>query len=182
MPLARWRSRMVPRQTRALTVALTVKHIGRQRWPASIQLVAAVAAGVRAFHDSLGGTAEGIIGRSQWEPGLSFPTAIGPDHLWFVRNFRQQFGREPEYTAASSFATSLIFEKCVRSAGSFEDNDLLAVAAELDCYTFYSRFRLNSATGPQVGHPILLVQWDRGHKVLLSVEDSNRSALQNPSL
>ena len=154
----------------------------RQRWPASIQLVAAVAAGVRAFHDALGRSAEGVVGPSQWEPGLSFPTAIGPDDLWFVRNFREQFGREPEYTAASSFATSLIFEKCVRSAGSFEDNDLLAVAAELDCYTFYSRFRLNSATGPQVGHPILLVQWDRGHKVLLSVEDSNRSALQNPSL
>jgi branched-chain amino acid transport system substrate-binding protein len=144
----------------------------RQRWPASIQFVAAVAAGVRAFHDVLGRSAEGVVGPSQWEPGLSFPTAIGPDDLWFVRNFRQQFGREPEYTAAGSFATSLIFEKCVRSAGSFEDKDLLAAAAELDCYTFYGRFRLNRASGRQVGHRILLVQWKRGHKVLLSVEDN----------
>jgi hypothetical protein len=69
---------------------------------------------VRAFHDTLGLTAEGVVGPSQWEPGLSFPTAIGPDDLWFARNFRRQFGREPEYTAAGSFATSLIFEKCVR--------------------------------------------------------------------
>ena len=145
----------------------------RQRWPALIQFVAAVAAGVRAFHDALGRSAEGVVGPSQWEPGISFPTAIEPDDLWFVRNFRQQFGREPEYSAAGSFATSLIFEKCVRSAGSSEDKDLLAAAAELDCYTLYGRFRLNRASGRQVGHRILLVQWNRGHKVLLSVEDNN---------
>jgi len=38
----------------------------------------------------------------------------------------------------------LIFEKCVRSAVSLQDKNLLAAAAELDCYTFYGRFRLDS--------------------------------------
>src|SRR2546426_6192692 len=76
----------------------------RQRWPASIQAVAAVAAGVHAFHDELGCAAEGVIGPSQSEAGASFPGDIGPDALWFVRNFQEQFGRTPDYTAACSCA------------------------------------------------------------------------------
>ena len=139
----------------------------RQRWPASIQAVAAVAAGVYAFRDELGRTAEGVIGPSQWEAHASFPAGIGPDAFWFLRNFRKQFGREPEYTAAGSFAVGLIFGECVRRARSFQDNNLLAAAAELDCYTFYGRFRLDSASRRQVGHRMLLVQWDQDHKVLL---------------
>jgi len=139
----------------------------RQRWPASIQAVAAVAAGVHAFHDELDRAAEGVIGPSQWEAGASFPADIGPDALWFVRNFREQFGRNPEYTAAGSFAVGLIFGECVRYAVSLQGDDLLAAAAELDCFTFYGRFRLDSVSGRQVGHRILLVQWRQGHKVLL---------------
>jgi branched-chain amino acid transport system substrate-binding protein len=139
----------------------------RLRWPASIRAVAAVAAGVQPFHDELGRTAEGVIGPSQWEAHARFPTGIGPDASWFLRNFRKQFGGKPEYTAAGSFAVGLIFGECVRRAGSLQDNNLLAAATELDCYTFYGRFRLDSASRRQVGHRILLVQWDQAHKVLL---------------
>jgi branched-chain amino acid transport system substrate-binding protein len=139
----------------------------RRHWPASIRAVAAVAAGVQPFHDELGRIAEGVIGPSQWEAHASFPAGIGPDTFWFLRNFRKQFGREPEYTAAGSFAVGLIFGECVRRAGSLQDNNLLATAAELDCHTFYGRFRLDSASRRQVGHRILLVQWDQDHKVLL---------------
>jgi branched-chain amino acid transport system substrate-binding protein len=139
----------------------------RQRWPASIQAFAAVAAGVHAFYDELDRAAEGVIGPSQWEADVSFPADIGPDAVWFVRNFREQSGRNPEYTAAGSFAMGLIFGECVRYAVSLQDDNLLAAAAELDCYTFYGRFRLDSASGRQVGHRILLVQWRQGHKVLL---------------
>jgi ABC-type branched-subunit amino acid transport system substrate-binding protein len=139
----------------------------RQRWPASIQTVAAVAAGVHAFRDELGRAALGVIGPSQWEAHASFPADIGPDAAWFVRNFQERFGRQPEYTAAGSFAVGLIFGECVRHAGSLHDNDLLAAAAELDCLTLYGRFRLDSAGGGQVGHRILLVQWDQDHKVVL---------------
>ena len=139
----------------------------RHRWPASIQTVAAVAAGIRAFRDELGRAAVGVIGPSQWEADASHLADIGPDAVWFVRNFQERFGRQPEYTAAGSFAVGLIFGECVRHAGSLQDSDLLAAAAELDCFTLYGRFRLDSAGGRQVGHRILLVQWDQNHKVLL---------------
>ena len=149
----------------------------RQRWPASIQTVAAVAAGVHAFRDELGRAAVGVVGPSQWEAHVSHFAAIGPDAAWFVRNFREQFGRQPEYTAAGSFAVGLTFEECVRHAGSLQDSDLLAAAAELDCFTLYGRFRLDSASGRQVGHRILLVQWDQDHKVVLPATDSPNKTL-----
>jgi branched-chain amino acid transport system substrate-binding protein len=144
----------------------------RQRWPASIQTVAAVAAGIYAFRDELGGAAGGVIGPSQWEAHASFPADIGPDTVWFVRNFRERFGCKPEYTAAGSFALGLIFGECVRHAGALQNSDLLAAAAELDCFTLYGRFRLDSAAGRQVGHRILLVQWDQDHKVLLPTAEN----------
>src|SRR6266852_117262 len=139
----------------------------RWRWPTSIRAVAAVAAGVQSFHDELGRAAEGVIGPSQWEAHATFSAGIGPDAFWFLRNFQKQFRRKPEYTAAGSFAVGLIFKECVRRAGSLQDNNLLATAAELDGYTFYGRFRLDSASRRQVGHRILLIQWVRDHKVLL---------------
>lgn len=139
----------------------------RRRWPASIRAVAAVAAGVQSFHDELGRIAQGVIGPSQWEAHARFPADIGPDTSWFLRNFRKRFGRKPEYTAAGSFAVGLIFGECVRRASCLRDNNLLAAAAELDCYTFYGRFRLDSASRRQVGHRVLLVQWDQARKVLL---------------
>jgi len=145
----------------------------RQRLPASIQTVAAVAAGVRDFRDELGRAVEGVIGPSQWEADVSHLADIGPDAVWFVRNFREQFGRQPEYTAAGSFAVGLIFEECVRQVGSLQDSDLLPAAAELDCFTLYGKFRLDSATGRQVGHRILLVQWDQDHKVVLPATESH---------
>jgi hypothetical protein len=83
-----------------------------------------------------------------------------------VRSVREQFGCEPQYTAAASFAVGLIFGECMRRAGSLQDN-LLATAAELDCFTLYGGFRLDSASRRQVGHHMLLVQWDQDHKVLL---------------
>jgi ABC-type branched-subunit amino acid transport system substrate-binding protein len=121
----------------------------RPYMPASIQAIASVAAGVHAFRDELGHVAEGVIGPSQWEAHASFPADLGPDALWFVRNFRGQFGREPEYTAAGGFALGLIFGECLQRVGSLQDNNLLAAAAELDCYTFYGRFRLDSASRQQ---------------------------------
>ena len=99
-----------------------------------------------------------MIGPSQWEPQVSFLADIGPDALWFVRNFRRHFGCDPEYIAAGGFALGLVFEECVH-AGSLEDTDLLAAAANLDCYTV-GRFRLGSTTQRQAGqsHPARAVE------------------------
>lgn len=123
--------------------------------------VAAVSAGIAAFGCELGSRAEGVIGPSQWEP-MAGPVDLGPCSEAFVRAFRERFGEEPEYPAAGAYAAGLILEACVSRAGSLDEDRLRAEAERLDVRTFYGRFRLDPATGRQVGHAARLVQWRDG--------------------
>jgi len=140
-------------------------------WPNTVQQVIAVAAGVNAFFQELNQSAEGVIGPSQWEPGAHFRPVVGPDSGWFVSNFQERFGRLPDYTAVGGFAIGLLLSECVRRVSSLEDERLRAVAAELDFNTFYGRFRLDPATGRQIGHRILLTRWQQGRKVVLREDE-----------
>ena len=145
----------------------------RHLWPDTVREVAAVAAGVQAFYQELSQGAEGVIGPSQWEPEVRFEEPRQPDSDWFVRNFRERFGQLPEYTAAGSFAIGLVLAQCIRRACSLEDERLREIAAELDFTTFYGRFRIDPATGRQIGHCILLTRWQQSRKVVLGAEDAS---------
>jgi branched-chain amino acid transport system substrate-binding protein len=139
----------------------------RHRWPSTVREVAAVAAGVRAFSTELGQTADGVLGPSQWEPGMTFPNIAGPTSDWFLDSFQKQFGQTPDYIAAGSFATGLVLTECIRRAASLDDEKLRSTASDLDCNTFYGRFRIDSRTGIQTGHRVLLIRWQGGYKVVL---------------
>jgi branched-chain amino acid transport system substrate-binding protein len=139
----------------------------RDRWPDTIELVAAVAAGVHAFYEELLDSTEGIIGPSQWEPEGHPDLILSPNSDWFVRNFVEQFGELPEYTAAAGFAVGLVFGECARRADSPDDERIRAAATELDLNTFYGKFRLDPTAGRQIGHRVLLIQWRQGRKVML---------------
>jgi branched-chain amino acid transport system substrate-binding protein len=139
----------------------------RHRWPGTVREVAAVAAGISAFSTEMAQIADRVIGPSQWEPGVTFPNPVGPPTDWFLGNFRTQFGQTPDYIAAGSFASGLVLAECIRLAGSLDDEQLRNAASDIDCNTFYGRFRIDSRTGIQTGHRILLVRWQGGHRVLL---------------
>ena len=124
------------------------------------RIIAAVAAGVSAFQEAVGPLADGVIGPSQWESG--------PKSEWFVRRFQEQFGRPPEYIAASAFAAGLVAAECIRRAASLDDRRLREVAADLDLETFYGRFRIDAETGRQTAHQITLVRWEQRRKVVIS--------------
>ena len=140
----------------------------RRHWPSTVSAVAAVAAGVRAFSTELAQIADGVIGPSQWEPGTTFPNIAGPMSDWFLGGFQKQFGQPPDYIAAGSFATGLVLTECIRRAASLDDEKLRNTASDLDCNTLYGRFRIDSRTGIQTGHRVLLICWQGGHKVVLT--------------
>ncbi len=139
----------------------------RHRWPSTVRAVAAVAAGIRAFSAELVQIADGVLGPSQWEPGITFPNIVGPTSDRFLDSFQSQFDRPPDYIAAGSFATGLVLTECIRLAASLDDDELRNTASGLDCNTFYGRFRIDSRTGLQMGHRVLLIRWQGGHKVVL---------------
>ncbi len=130
----------------------------RHRWPSTVREVAAVAAGLGDFSAELGQIADGVLGPSQWEPGVTFPNIAGPTSDWFLDSFQKQFGRSPNYIAAGSFATGLVLTECIRQTASLEDEKLRSTASGRDCNTFYGRFRIDSRTGIQTGHRVLLIR------------------------
>jgi branched-chain amino acid transport system substrate-binding protein len=139
----------------------------RRCWPRTVSAVAAVAAGVRAFAD-LGEIADGVLGPSQWEPGTTFPDIVGPTSDWFLDRFQSQFNLPPDYIAAASFATGVILTECIRRTTYLDDEELRNTACDLDCNTFYGRFCIDSRSGKQMGHRVLLVRWKSGHRVVLT--------------
>lgn len=139
----------------------------RPRWPSTVRAVVGVAAGVHAFSTELAQTADEVFGPSQWEPGVNFPDIVGPTSDWFLQSFQRAFGDVPDYIAAGSFATGLVVTECIMRSTSLSDEELRNIAGELDCNTFYGRFRIDSRTGIQAGHRGLLVRWQGGHKVVL---------------
>jgi len=98
---------------------------------------------------------------------VTFPNVAGPASDWFLDSFHRQFGHAPDYIAAGSFATGLVLTECIRQAASLDDEKLRTTASDLDCNTLYGRFRIDSRTGIQTGHRVLLIRWQGGHKVVL---------------
>jgi branched-chain amino acid transport system substrate-binding protein len=59
----------------------------------------------------------------------------------------------------------VIAARCLRDAGSADVAAVLAAARALDTTTLFGRFRLDPATGAQVGHQVVTVQWQDGLRV-----------------
>jgi branched-chain amino acid transport system substrate-binding protein len=137
------------------------------RIPLGNVVIAAIAAPMQEFKRDLQELANGSVGPSQWESGPQPPVDVGPSSAAFVDRFRQRFGRRPDYPAAQAYAAGLILQRCVALADTCSDAALRAAAETLACRTFYGDFRLNAASGRQVGHETVLVQWQANAKKII---------------
>ena len=133
----------------------------------AVGAVAVVAAGVDAFRERLGPKAEGFIGPSQWEPEAAAEPEYGPTVSEVRASLRQAVHPVIDYPMAQAYAVGVVMQRCVEECGSLDDAALRRVAANLDFTTFYGRFRIDPATGRQVGKSSLLVQWQQGRKVVV---------------
>lgn len=128
------------------------------------KVVGLAAAAMQEFPHALGTHVEGFLGPSQWEPGLAYVPDFGPGPAEAAEGIRAQ-GAPPDYPAAQAYAACLIAQRCLEEAGNADDEALWAAACAVDCTTFFGRFRIDPATGLQIGHEMVLVQWRRGRKL-----------------
>lgn len=129
-----------------------VQHL-RRRQPAPL-LVAAVAAGIRAFGRELGDDADGIYGPAQWWPDTTRP-ALGPSGTDFFEQFQARTGLEPSYVAAQAAAAGFL----ARAA-----HHLQLTTADITQWrtsTLLGSFQLD-AEWRQVGHRVTTVRWQDG--------------------
>ena len=123
-----------------------------------------VGAGVDEVLAPLGATREGLLGPTQWMASAAREPDEGPDSQWFATRYRSAVGKPPPYPAAQAFAAGVLAARCLREAETVDDAAQSAAARRLVCRTLYGRFRLDPATGLQVGHRVLTVQWQDGNR------------------
>ena len=167
--------------------------------------IALVAAGIGQFEEALGSWAAGFIGPSQWEPRASHTPDYGPSAQNLAKIFHPEhraglladlgvpatnlLSRVEEvsrpgggdYAMAQAYAAGLIAQKCVEEAGTLDNRALRAVADRLDFATFYGRFKLDPATGCQIGRSVVIVQWQGDKKVIVWPKEQSQGDLLYPS-
>jgi branched-chain amino acid transport system substrate-binding protein len=131
-----------------------------------------VVAGIKEFQETLGKDAEGFLGPSQWERGIKIRPDFGPTPEEFFKRFKDAYGKEPDYTAAQSYNIGLVIQKCIEESKTLVDSGLREAANKSDFKTFYGHFKIDPTTGTQIGHKIVIAQWQGGNKFIVYPDES----------
>jgi branched-chain amino acid transport system substrate-binding protein len=132
----------------------------------NIPMLACVAAGVQGFADTLGEHAEGIVGPSQWEPGVGFMPELGLRSEQFAARMRAACG-SCDYPAAQIYAAGLVSAAALHACGSLDQNRWREAFSDLRTSTLFGDFEIDRVSGRQIGHKVLLVQWHGGQKIVI---------------
>jgi branched-chain amino acid transport system substrate-binding protein len=146
----------------------------------AIPVLGCVAAGISRFRDDLGDDAEGIVGPSQWERDFAIRPDLGPSPGEFIQRM-DVAGCVCDYPAAQIYAAGLLTLAAIRASDSLDQPRIRAAFADLHTSTFFGDFELDRASGRQLGHKMLLVQWHEGHKQLIDANSPDTSSLEFPS-
>jgi branched-chain amino acid transport system substrate-binding protein len=142
--------------------------------------VVAVAAGIQAFHDDLGGIAERFVGPSQWEPEARCQPDFGPTAEQVIASLGRDGHHTVDYPMAQAYAAGVVVQRCLDEAESPDSQALRDAAARLRFSTFYGNFQIDGDTGRQTGRETLLVQWQEGRKVIVWPPDLAQGSLAYP--
>ncbi len=89
------------------------------------------------------------------------------------------YGKEPDYVAAQGYNIGLIIEKCIQESGTLDDIELREIAKGAEFKTFYGNFKTDS-NGNQIGHDMVVVQWQGGGKVIVYPESIAQTNMVYP--
>ncbi len=128
-----------------------------------------VGAALDNFGHDLGKDAEYVFGSSQWEPNPDLPY---PGIRRFIEDYRKAFGRDPDYHSSSGYQAGEVLVAALKKIGKYDRNNakdreaLRETIRGIDIMTVNGRFKV-AQSGLQVGHDILLIQWQKGQKVVV---------------
>ncbi len=125
----------------------------------------------------LGEACVGVIGPSQWEPGVKYsPEAAqtlgmnwyGPTVAEFVEAYKKKYnGEEPSYHSAGGYVAGLILQAAIEKAGSIDTDKVKKALDDMNLMTFYGALKFDTTKenhGLQIGHEMVYIQWfkDKG--------------------
>lgn len=144
----------------------------------NVKLLSLIAsATLPAFYEALGPAAEGVMGPSHWEYGVTYSAErakeagldwIGPSQDEFVALFQEALETEmiPDYHAAEAGAAILALVKAIEMADSIDSDKVRAALGELEFMSFYGGWDVDE-TGLQIGHSMVDMQWQNGKRVIV---------------
>ena len=112
-----------------------------------------------SFISAVGQDAERVIGLSAYEP--SFATA---GNAAFVKAFEAKWSSPPGLAAAEGYAACKVLEEAVKRAGSLDQERLRETLATLTSETVLGGYKLDAASGEQLGAQPALVQILKGRR------------------
>lgn len=134
-----------------------------------------------AFGEALGDIAEGVMGPSHWEYGVTYSAEaakkaglewIGPSQDEFLKLFKEtskeELGKElmPDYHGAEAGAAILAYVKAIEKADSVDSDKVRAALGDLKFMSYYGTWDVDE-TGLQVGHTMVDMQWQKGERVIV---------------
>jgi branched-chain amino acid transport system substrate-binding protein len=111
------------------------------------------------FYNLLKQNAEYVYGSTQWEAALPYP-----GQKEFVAAYAKRFGREPVYHSAAGYAGCVIYAEAVKRAGTLDSDKVRAELLRLEMKTPFGDYKVDQ-DGFQVGHKMVMLQWQDGKKV-----------------
>jgi hypothetical protein len=117
-------------------------------------LVGCVAAGIPAFGNAAGDSAEGVFGPVQWWPRSDQPE-VGPAGTAFESRYRARYRSSPSYVAAQAAAAGYLSAAAARRGATSDDLDTWATT------TLLGDFQVDGE-GRQIGHQVSVVRWRNG--------------------
>lgn len=122
----------------------------------------------------LGEAAVGVIGPSQWEPLAAYAPErakevglewFGPSGDEFTQAYKGAYqGEEPSYHSAGGYAAGLVLQKAIINADSVDPEKVKAALDAMDILTCYGHIKFETAAeahGLQIGHEMVLMQWQK---------------------
>ena len=128
------------------------------------------------FYEMLGRDAEFVYGATQWTPELVTLVRGGqlipvgrryPGAREFVEAYRKEFpGADLSYHSACGYSGCQVLVEAIRQAGSLDGERLRAAILKMDTNTVHGAFKVDG-DGLQVGHRMLVFQWQDGKKAIV---------------
>ncbi len=154
----------------------------------ALSLIAAVT--LPAYYPTLSTIAEGVMGISHWEDGVSYSEAkaakagmrwIGPDATQFLKLFQMATSENsvPDYRAAIAGAQVLAYVLGVENANSLNSDKVRNSLDRLTFMSFYGKWDIDK-NGLQVGHDMVNLQWQNGKQVIVWPEEAQTGKTTYP--
>ena len=112
-----------------------------------------------AFVSLIGQDAEFILGSKEYDPRM--PT-VG--NAKFVETYTARWSAPPGPLAAAGYAAGTVLAAAVQAAGTIEPQTLRSVLASLEVETVLGRYRVDPASGAQLGMKPAVVQRVKGRE------------------